>query len=84
MITDKEKREFGRMKAGYSNARKIKQSNGSLWLDGYLHLYNLPFPILQTEKKRLMGIGYNSNRIKIGYFNEERKYTKQTEKIYRK
>ena len=71
MPTEQMKKEFGRMNAGYTSAnpqkKQNKTSNGSLWLDGYLHLYNLPFPILQAEKRKLMNNGYTSKRIRIGY-----------------
>ena len=70
MPTDDMKREFGRMNAGYSSGSKPspnKSTNGSLWIDGYIHLYNLPFAILQAEKKKLINMGYNPKRIRIGY-----------------
>jgi hypothetical protein len=59
--------QFCRINAGYSTAKRTHPENGSLYLDGFLHLYNLPFAILQAERTRLIRKGYTSKRIKIKY-----------------
>ena len=71
MISQQQYKRFGRVKAGYCSInapkKQNKPTNGSLWLDGYLHLYNLPFALLQAKKMDLIRKGYTSKRIRIGY-----------------
>lgn len=71
MVTDEQRKKFGRVNAGYSPIttpkRTLRPTNGCMWLDGYLYLYDLPFPLLNSKKRELMNKGYNSKRIKIGY-----------------
>lgn len=47
-------------------AKKEKPTKGSMWLDGYLYLYNLPFPVLLVKRMVLIKKGYFRNRIRIG------------------
>ena len=58
---------FGRVNAGYSVAKRVIPENGDLYLDGFLHLCNLPFAILQSERTKLIRKGYAKKRIKITY-----------------
>jgi len=67
MLTDEQLKQFGKHKAGYSTGKKVIRTNGDLYLDGIKHLNNLPFPILQKERKKLLMQGYISKRIKIKY-----------------
>jgi len=59
--------KFGKHKAGYSIAKRIRPENGDLYLDGVKLKNNLPFALLQVEKAKLMKQGYTSKRIKIEY-----------------
>ena len=61
--------QFGRDKAGYTT-KKVTQKFGDLFLDGYLHVSNKPFRLLQYFKKKLLSEGYTSNRIKIKYHQQ--------------
>lgn len=71
MISQEQYKKFGRVKAGYCSInepkKRIKPTNGSMWLDGYLFLYNLPFALLNAKKRELIRKGYTSKRIRIGY-----------------
>jgi len=67
MLTDKQKIDFGKHKAGYTFTKAKKPNNGNLYVDGVKFLNNLPFPILQKERSRLLQKGYAKSRIKITY-----------------
>ena len=68
MRNEEEKRNFGRVNAGYTSiVPEKKATNGSLYIDGYLFLFDLPFPLLQEKKKELIRKGYFAHRIKISY-----------------
>lgn len=71
MISKEQYKIFGKVSAGYCSIeqpkKRNKPSNGSMWVDGYLFLYNLPFALLNAKKRELMNKGYTSKRIKIGY-----------------
>lgn len=62
-----EKVKFGRINAGYSVAKRTHPENGDLYLDGVMFKNNLPFALLQYEKRKLMQQGYTSKRIEIKY-----------------
>ena len=67
MITQDQLTKFGRDKAGYSYTKAKKPENGDLYLDGKRLFFNLPFALLQSEKRKLILSGYTSKRIKIKY-----------------
>ena len=70
MATLEQQKQFGRMNAGYTSIMphvQDKPTNGSLYIDGYLHLYNLPFALLQAKKSELIRKGFNRDRLKIKY-----------------
>ena len=58
--------KFGRDKAGYTE-KKVTQTQGDLYLDGVRTKNNLPFALLQCERKKLLRSGYTSKRVKIKY-----------------
>jgi len=62
-----EKTKFGRINAGYSIAKRTHPENGDLYLDGERLHHDLPFALLQYEKRKLMQQGYTSKRIEIKY-----------------
>ena len=59
--------KYGRHKAGYPTGKRIKPTHGDLYLDGFLHLTNLPLALLQSERTKLLRKGYFKKRIKIKY-----------------
>ena len=65
-----EKTKFGRVNAGYYVGKKARPENGDIYLDGVKFMNNLPFAILQSEKRKLFAQGYTSKRIKIKYHYE--------------
>jgi hypothetical protein len=65
-----ERTKFGRVNAGYYVGKKTRPENGDIYLDGVKFLNNLPFAILQSEKRKLLAQGYTSKRIKIKYHYE--------------
>jgi hypothetical protein len=67
MPTQEQIKQFARHKAGYSIAKKTPPENGDLYLDGQLYKNNLPFALLQYERRKLLREGYTSKRIKIKY-----------------
>ena len=62
-----EKTKFGRVNAGYYTGKKTRPENGDLFLNGVMFLNNLPFPILQKERAKLLKQGYLKKQIKIQY-----------------
>jgi len=67
MPTPEQIKKFGRINAGYSTGKRTHPENGDLFLDGILYKHNLPFALLQFEKRKLKEQGYISKRIKIRY-----------------
>ncbi|MFW6246914.1 MAG: hypothetical protein ACOC22_01925 [bacterium] len=68
MTTEKQRREFGLVNAGYKRIEKPKkQTHGNLLIDGIVKDYNLPFALLQFKKRELIHNGVSPRRIKISY-----------------
>ncbi len=61
--------KFGRDKAGYTE-RKVTQSQGDLYLDGILFRSNLPFPLIQYERAKLLRQGFTSRQVTIKYHQQ--------------
>lgn len=61
--------KFGRDKAGYTE-KKVIQKNGDLYLDGILFRSNLPFPLIQYERAKLLRQGFTTKRVTIKYHQE--------------
>ena len=58
--------EFGYHKAGYTK-RIVTNKFGDLLIDNIPYRVNLPFALLQSERRKLMQSGIISKRIKIRY-----------------
>lgn len=63
--------EFGFHKSGYQK-RIVTNKFGDLLIDNIPYMVNLPFALLQNERKKLMRNGIISKRIKIRYTNERK------------
>ena len=61
--------EFGFHQAGYTK-KIVTQKYGDLFLDGIRIMNNLPFSLLQTEKRKLLNQGYTSKRVVIKYHQQ--------------
>lgn len=61
--------KFGRDKAGYTE-KQVTQTQGDLYLDGVLFRANLPFPLIQYERAKLLRQGFTSKRVTIKYHQE--------------
>lgn len=57
---------FGRDKAGYTE-KKVTQTQGDLYLDGVLFRANLPFPLIQYERAKLLRQGFTTRQVTIKY-----------------
>lgn len=64
-----ENTKFGRDRAGYTD-RKVTQKQGDLYLDGIIFRANLPFPLIQYERAKLLRQGFTSKRVTIKYHQE--------------
>jgi len=69
MATKKQIRDFALVKNGYKkiDSREKKPTHGSLSIDGIIKEWNLPFPLLQYKRKKLIESGIAPRRIKISY-----------------
>lgn len=71
MATLEEKKRFGRVSNGYepiSRKPAQKPKNGTLYVDGKEYKRDLPFPLLQSIRSKLILDGMNRKRISIKYF----------------
>lgn len=70
MVTEEQKREFGRVRAGYKTIEKKskpKPTHGKILIDKIVYRENLPFPLLQHLRSKLIRDGYSKKRISIKY-----------------
>lgn len=68
MPTQKQIRDFALVKNGYKKIQtKAPPKNGKLLIDGRIHMYDKPFPLLQLERKKLIESGITPKRIIICY-----------------
>lgn len=70
MVTEEQRRRFGRVQAGYEAIEKkpkVKPTHGKILIDGIVYRENLPFPLLQHLKTELIRDGYPKKRISIKY-----------------
>ena len=61
--------KFGRSKAGYVD-KKVTQKHADLFLDGILFRSNLPFPLIEYERAKLMKQGFTSKRVTVKYHQQ--------------
>jgi len=63
--------KFGRDKAGYTTTKKVVTNKyADLFLDGALFRSNLPFPLIEYERAKLLRQGYTSKRVVVKYHQQ--------------
>lgn len=68
MLSQEQRKRFGRIKAGYESIGKSpRPTHGDLWIDGVIWKANLPFALLQYLRKKYIAEGVDKKRITLKY-----------------